>query len=318
MKIGINAFILWGIASIAVLISAEVTAQPTASTPFRDCPNCPELVWISPGEYQMGSTATDDWKDDSEIPQHSVKIAYRLAVGTHDITRGEYGNFLRETNRSQPGGCGLWNVMSYLVEDKWDWTNAIGFHGAKQDDSHPVVCVNLEDAKAYTMWLTQKTGKQYRIPSESEWEFLARGGTNSARYWGGARRDQVCKFANVQDQTLAMAIGMNMSPSRAREILDMCSDNFIFTSPVGSFPPNAFGIYDAIGNVWEMVTDCWHLNYSGAPADGSSWESANCHSHVIRGAGWETDPDDARVTVRVESNPSNRRSTVGFRVVRTD
>ena len=317
MKNAINAIIYWPIVSIALLIGVDAAAQP-ASAPFRDCPHCPELVWISPGEYQMGSSATETWKDDSEVPQHSVKITYRLAVGTHDVTRGEYAKFVSETNRTNLGGCGLWNVMSYLVEDKWDWNNAIGFHAEKQTDDHPVVCVTLEDAKAYAAWLTKATGKQYRLPSEAEWEFIARGGNNTARYWGGTRGDQVCKFANVADQTLAMATKINMSPDRAREILAMCSDEFIFTSPVGSFPPNVFGIYDAIGDVWEMVTDCWHPNYSSAPADGSSWESSDCHSHVIRGAGWETDPDDARITIRAESNPSDRRNTVGFRVVRTD
>ncbi len=146
---------------------------------------------------------------------------------------------------------------------KWDDNGDYLKPGIDQQGSHPVVCVSDVDAVDYAAWLSEKTGKHYRLPSEAEWEYAARAGKKTAWPWSNEVGSNGCKFVNTID-----ASGHKKYPINEAQ---KCDDKFVTTAPVGSFPANSFGLYDMLGNVWELVGDCWHDTYKGAPADGSSW-----------------------------------------------
>jgi formylglycine-generating enzyme required for sulfatase activity len=154
--------------------------------------------------------------------------------------------------------------------------------------------VNWEDAKAYAAWLSTMTGKTYRLLTEAEWEYAARAGTMTAYYWG----DDVGK-GNAN----CIGCGSRWDGQRA--------------SPVGSFKPNAFGLYDMAGNVWQWVEDCYHDDYSGVPTDGSAWAAGDCSSRMIRGGTWNGNPRLLRSADRIGSAPGNRSAILGFRLGRT-
>ena len=165
------------------------------------------------------------------------------------------------------------------------------------------------EARSYAEWLSRETGETYRLPSEAEWEYVARAGTETARHWGETDAAQ-CRHANGADATALQeypgAEGFTVS----------CSDGYSETAPVGSFTPNAFGLYDVLGNVWEWTLDCWNERYSDAPADGSAWESGDCTDRVPRGGGWRDAPGDLRSAMRSRTPPESRGSNAGLRVVR--
>jgi formylglycine-generating enzyme required for sulfatase activity len=167
-----------------------------------------------------------------------------------------------------------------------------------------VVCVHWEDADAYVAWLAKKTSKPYRLLSEAEWEYAARGRTSPGaypRFWFGDDEKVLCRYGNFQDQKAG-----NSGAS--------CNDGYDHTSPVGHYAPNAFGLYDMAGNVWQWTADCWHRDYSGAPGDGSAWANRDCYERVIRGGSWYSNPWALRAAVRVSSSQDN---AVGFRLART-
>ncbi len=161
----------------------------------------------------------------------------------------------------------------------------------------PVVDVNWEDAREYARWLSEETGERYRLLSEAEWEYLARAGTETARHWGPDDSEQ-CRYANGNDESV------------------QCSDGYERTAPVGSFEPNALGLYDMIGNVIEWTDDCWNGNYKGAPADGGAWRSGDCSRRVLRGGSWSLRPGHLRSAVRAAIPTGERLYSLGFRVAR--
>jgi formylglycine-generating enzyme required for sulfatase activity len=244
---------------------------------FRDCQDkdargaavCPELIQVPAGSVVMG--APDGNRGDStERPQHKVTLSKPLAVGRYPVTRGEYLACVADKVCKAPGNAEF-----------------------KQDDTHPAVMVNYQDAQSYVGWLSQKTGKHYRLPSEAEWEYVARGGSNTAYPWG----DTIgVKNSNCGD------CGSKW-------------DNFS-TSPVGSFKPNGFGLYDVVGNVWQWVADCYHATYQGAPADGSVWGTTGCNLHPTRGGAWNENSEDSRLSSRRGVFAQARNYDIGIRVVR--
>ena len=204
----------------------------------------PVMRVIPGGSFEMGSAAGEEFKD--ERPRHSVSIE-SFAVGQYEVTFDEYDVFARATNRSLPNDRG--------------WGRG----------SRPVTSVSWEDAKAYAKWLSEKTGKAYRLPSESEWEYVSRAGTDTQYWWGEE-------------------IG------EGKANCDGCGSEWDnkSTSPVGRFSANGFGLYDTLGNVWEWVEDCWHGNYEGAPVDGSAWLASNdghCDQRVLRFPGFRVPGD---------------------------
>ena len=165
--------------------------------------------------------------------------------------------------------------------------------------SRPVINVSWDDAQEYVAWLSGQTGQTYRLLSEAEWEYVARAGSSTAYSWGN---DIGTNRANCCDEF---------------ENLGVCSDQWEFTAPAGSFAANAFGVHDMHGNVWEWVEDCWNDSYAGATADGSAWRSADCSRRVLRGGSWNVVPWYLRSAYRFWITTGNRLVDFGFRVART-
>jgi formylglycine-generating enzyme required for sulfatase activity len=255
--------------------SRSLASDHAVGQSFRDCESyCPEMVVLPAGRFRIGSPVTEAGRGSDENPQRAVTINYNLAVGKYPVTRGEFAAFVANTGR-RPGPCEHWDGKSFRVEEAMDWSNA--FH---QTDKHPVVCFNWGDSQAYVQWLSNKTGKRYRLLSEAEWEYAARGGTTTAWYWGKSEAKQ-CRYANGADLS-AKTQGVT-APEFVR-----CNDKYAHTSPVGSFHPNRFGLYDMGGNVGEWVQGCYQDTYRDAPTDGSAVETCAekfQNARVMRGGG---------------------------------
>ena len=253
---------------------------------FRDCADCPEMMVIPPGDFQMGSDESSE-----EQPIHRVRVNQALAVGKYHVTRGEYARFVQSRGYAADGGA--WRNVSF-----------------SQTDRDPVVNVSWVEAKAYAGWLSRTTGKGYRLLTEAEWEYAARGGTATARWWGDGSADQ-CKYAHGANQTNKQQLHGLLAAD--------CSDGYVFTSPVGSFTPNPFGLYDMLGDAWQWVEDCWADTYANASNDASVAlvSGGDCDRRVLRGGSWINDPRDLRAAVRIWGGTRDRFIYVGFRVART-
>jgi formylglycine-generating enzyme required for sulfatase activity len=275
---------------------------------FRDCDtDCPEMVMLPPGRFTVGSPISEAGRGTDENPPSVVTIAYALAVGKYPVTRAEFAAFVENTGRKL-GPCRHWDGKLFGVEKGIDWSNVLD-----QTDQHPVVCVNWDDSRAYAQWLSRKTRKHYRLLSEAEWEYAARAGTTTPWYWGDSAVDQ-CRYANGADLS-ARAQGVTVAGAVN------CDDKYPHTSPVGSFRPNEFGLYDMAGNVGEWVEDCYHDTYRDAPTDGSAVETCMPKFHnarVMRGGAWNGIPAWLRSASRDVEVPSLRADSFGFRVARTN
>jgi formylglycine-generating enzyme len=286
-----------------VLAKSHVVIAMQPGTVFTDCANCPEMVVIPAGKFMMGSQDSEIGRQKHESPVHLVDIAKPYALGRFEITRGQFALFSNETRYKSDEGCWAIEGGKYTDSAIRNWHDT----GYLQQDNHPAACISWIDARAYTEWLSKKTGKHYRLPSESEWEYAARGNTTSARYWGDSA-DQACRYANVMDSTGKTGVpnvqwGHN------------CTDGFAFTAPVGSKLPNPFGLYDMLGNVWEWTEDSYHDNYIGAPSDGSAW-TIDGKNRVIRGGSWLNRGKHVRVAERATDEATDHDNFTGFRIVR--
>lgn len=296
---------------------SEGTETSRAEPPRRDPKACvvpgddlaPTMVVIPPGRFQMGSPDTEAGRDSDEGPRHGVTIPRPFALSRCEITVGQFRRFVREqgyvttAEKQDSSDCFVLNAETkeFKEEKGANWRNP----GFAQSDEHPVVCVSREDAQAYASWLSQRTGAAYRLPTEAEWEYAARAGTETARYWGDQPQ---CGFANGAGLEAKAIAGEGWT-------LADCRDPFVYTAPVASLEPNGFGLYDTAGNVWEWTADCWHEDYEGAPVDGTAWERGNdCGRRVIRGGSWFSDPAVLRSAFRGWSDPVDRDSYLGFRL----
>ena len=273
-------------------------SEKAADLVFRDCPHCPDMIVVPPGNFLMGSSPDEEGRSDNEGPQYRVEIAEPFAVGVHEVTRGEFGRFVSSTDRAMGNSCWIW-------DGKWQQQSGINWRnpGFSQGDDHPAVCVSWNDAAAYVRWLSQETGKAYRLLSEAEWEYVTRAGTMASRYWGGSSRVQ-CRYAN----------GADASTDFSQKVT--CDDGSARTAPVGHYEPNDFGLHDALGNVWEWVADCWNGSYHGAPLNGRAWESGDCSQRVFRGGAWFNEPRALRSAFRARYKTGYRSNVLGFRVAR--
>ena len=184
--------------------------------------------------------------------------------------------------------------------------------GYAQTDDHPAVCVTWEDALAYTQWLSALTGRRYRLLSEAEWEYAARAGTITPRYWGGAD-SAVCLHANGADRTARAANPQALAWGAAD-----CDDGHVYTSPVGRYRANAFNLHDMLGNAGEWTADCWNPDHRGAPAHGRARDDGDCWLRAVRGGAWDDAPVDLCAAYRVGSPVVVRLYSRGFRVVREE
>ena len=263
---------------------------------FKDCDDCPQMVVVPAGEYMMGSPDWEGGRDDDEGPRHRVTIPWPFAVGRYEVTVNDYRRFARETGWSSGSGCRIWNGEKWEKKAGRSWENP----GFSQGSLEPVVCVSWEDAKAFVGWLSDKTGKGYRLLSEAEWEYAARAGTGTRWYWGNSEGEQ-CRYGN--------GVGTETSFKFRNKA---CGDGYERTAPVGSFEPNGFGLHDVAGNVWEWVEDCWHGNYGGAPVDGSAWVSGgDCEKRVLRGGSWSNAPRSSGPPTASGTRPGTGTTTSG-------
>ncbi|MDM8569827.1 SUMF1/EgtB/PvdO family nonheme iron enzyme, partial [Thiotrichales bacterium HSG1] len=237
---------------------------------FQDCLSDgslgPKMVVIPSGSFRMGDIQGGG--RNNEKPVHWVNINYQFAMGQYEVTFAEYDKFAEATDRKKPNDRG--------------WGR----------DNRPVINVSWDDAVAYTKWLSQQTGREYRLPSESEWEYSARAGTETKYWWGNDIGENNANCNNTY-----------------------CGDSFKNTAPVGSFAANQFGLYDTVGNVWEWCADAYQNSYENAPEDGSIWEKGNKY-RVLRGGSWFSNSNHVRSDYRYWLVPSIRLNLIGFRVVR--
>ena len=255
---------------------------------FRDCGICPQMVVVPAGTFVMGSPEWEVGRDNDESPQHTVTIGAPFAVGVYEVTFAEWDSCV------EAGGC-----SSRAADD-------VGYGRGRR----PVISVSWDHAQEYVTWLRRETGKPYRLLSEAEWEYVARAGTETARYWGTSESEQ-CRHANGYDRDghAEFALG--------RESVQ-CSDGSRSTAEVGSYSENGFGIHDVLGNTWEWTQDCWHPSYSGAPGDGSAWETGECSTRVLRGGSWSDRPRALRSASRYRFSGGIRLSSwAGFRVAQS-
>jgi formylglycine-generating enzyme required for sulfatase activity len=286
-----------------LMIASTLPASGNALKPgdiFWDCPACPQMIVIPAGTFAMGAPYSVG--GDDEMPIHRVRIEHRFAIGQFEVTRHEFKAFVARTGYRIDGPC------RFLGRRGWEETNAATYRHPliPQSDEHPVVCVNWYDAKAYVAWLSKVTGKTYRLPSEAEWEYAARGGARTLYHFGTSRA-KLCAYGNGSAADF---------PYKWRN--RACADGYRWgTARVGTFKPNAFGLYDTIGNAKEWVEDCWNDSYDGAPAAGTPWKTGNCRHRVHRGGSWMNKPIYLRSAARLRMYSRYRYYDLGFRVVRT-
>jgi formylglycine-generating enzyme required for sulfatase activity len=288
---------------MAAMFASTAGQWAKAATPdeFTDCAGatwCPQMVVIPSGEFLMGSPLSEKGRFDDESPQRRVKVR-SFAVSKYDVTRAQYAQFVAMTHRPVAKGC-----VILVATKKPSWQDP----GFAQGDDHPVVCVTWGDAQDYARWLSERTGKKYRLPSEAEWEYAARAGSKGAFPWGDKPSHEYANYGADTPYTPFVS----------------GRDKWLYTSPVGSFPPNAFGLYDMHGNVSQWVQDCHADSYAKLPTDGSAFDPAGCKVRVARGGLWGDRADIMRSAARNYAPPDEqttiadyRSSGFGFRVART-
>ena len=269
-----------------------------AGKEFQDCDTCPKMVAVPPGTFLMGAPSSEESSSDAERPQHRVTISNPFAVGKYEVTREQFEKFVEATGYdASSSGCWTDREGGWQLRQQDSWRKP----GFSQSEDHPVVCVNWNDAQAYVSWLSRKTGEQYRLLSESEWEYVARAGTTGPFHFGSTISTDQANYDGYY------TYGGGPEGIYRKK-----------TVAVGSFAANSFGLHDVHGNVWEWVEDCWHEDYHGAPQDGSAWVTGgDCGRRVVRGGTWGNYPRSLRSANRFRVEAGGRLSQGGFRVART-
>ena len=295
----------------------EEDKQLAVLLPKRD-PTAPVTVPVPGGSFAMGCSRQDSLCESYEKPKHTVSVR-SFSITRTEITVGQFSEFVSATNyrtdaqRNVGGnqGCYVWTEGGGIsrTSAKWSWKKGTYWRdpGYKQKSSFPVSCVSWNDATAYAAWLSRTTGRSFSLPTEAEWEMAARAGASSA-YGTDNKATSLCKRANVADLTL--------SPTGSKWSNRInCKDRYWFSAPVASYAPNALGVHDMQGNVWEWVQDSWAPNYNNTPTDGRAYQSAKANDHVLRGGAWESDNKRVRLSSRSKASKSSRTAMTGFRLV---
>lgn len=275
--------------------------------------NGPELVVIPLGSFTMGSPKREKGRSDNEGPQIEVKFKRAFAMAASEVTVAEFRRFVTASGYTptsmQTRKSTVYDENSGSLTDRTGITWENDHAGKKADDNLPVIHVSWLDTQAFAQWLSQQTGKRYRLPSEAEFEYVLRAGSNTAYPWGDG--DPSKAVANVTGSRDRSASKRNWVNS-----FNGYDDGYWGPAPVRSFEPNRFGVYDTIGNVSEWVGDCWHDSYQRAPTDGSAWVNAGCSTRMLRGASWASAPEQVRSAFRLGASPGTVDARLGFRVVR--
>jgi formylglycine-generating enzyme required for sulfatase activity len=289
------------LAALGGMIAVPVHAQEHGEREFQECTDCPVMVGIPAGRFVMGSPASEPGRFDNEGPQHVVSVK-AFALGKFDVTSDQFRNFL-QTTRYQPAPCNHILNLGWRVLDDG--------RAVAPDEAEPLrwpaVCLDWRDADAYIAWLNTRVKAQrpqlakragpYRLPSEAEWEYAARGGTTTSRWWGNA-----------------IGVGnANCNGCGSRW------DNRDL-STVDNLRPNPFGLYGVLGNAWQWTADCWHKSYVGAPTNGAAWTEKDCSKYVLRGGSWDNVPIFIRSAARsgslADGGEYDYSSLASFRVAR--
>jgi len=273
------------LASLLPFMAHAASADTKPGTVFKDCKDCPELVVLPKGTFTMGTPDDELGRQPDEGPLHEVTFKKPFAISRFQVLTGEWNAYLRDTGYVMPDGDKRPGRECIAGKPRYPIT-----------DRQPAVCMNYPEAEAYIAWLSKKTGKAYRMVSESIREYAARGGTTGPFPFplDEGKEYSIAKHANTYGP----------------------EDGFSHTAPAGSYAPNAFGMYDMHGNVYEWVADCLHKDYIGAPTDGSAWKDGVCEKQHIRGNDWTEAPIFSRSGNRNWLYPHNRGDWLGFRVVR--
>lgn len=288
--------------STVLLLALAGSAKPTGADAFRDCAGCPLMRSVEAGRFVMGSA--DGEAGRPEGPVHAVDLQRAFALAVTETTVAQFRRFVTESGYSVERGCRVYLRGAWQESADHDWRDP--GPGLAYGDDFPVVCVSWNDARAYTRWLSRKTARPYRLPSEAEWEYAARAGAAGAYAWGEDAND-ACVHANVYDQS-ALAFAFPW-PAAA------CTDGFASLAPVGSFAPNAFGIRDLHGNVWEWVADCYQAPYPARDDPQRALKRADgCERRSVRGGSWMTRMSRQRAAFRGRDPAHRRMAYFGFRV----
>lgn len=241
----------------------------------------PPMVSIPAGSFLMGS----DSGRDNEQPLHQVSVP-AFQMGKYEVTVAEFRRFIEATGHQTTNSC------IHRIGQRWfgsgpkdgSWDNNI----YSENEFNPVVCISRQDAVAYTKWLSKQSGKMYRLPTEAEWEYTVRAGTNTPYFFGDDKDlTNACQYANLSDLD-AQALSEELYEASYNEgyTITPCHDGEVIISVVGLYKPNPFGVHDLLGNVVERLADCYQDNYHGAPTDGSAVVKEHCESYVARGGSW--------------------------------
>jgi formylglycine-generating enzyme required for sulfatase activity len=243
----------------------------------------PKMITLPRGGFVMGAPQDEVGRNENEGPEHMIQIDYELSVGMYPVTFAEYDSYLacedpKPSFYKRPRSFSTGAGKSFK-----EWGRG----------ERPVIGVSWDDTQLYLEWLSKVTGKTYRLLSEAEWEYAARAGSQTAYSFGNDPKE-LDRYAWFR--------------KNSRGILN----------PVGEKLPNAFGLYDMHGNIFELTQDCWNENYSGAPTDGSAWTTGDCSQRVARGGAWNSDPQNLRSASRHNVISAGWSQYTGFRVARTD
>ncbi|HET8819702.1 MAG TPA: formylglycine-generating enzyme family protein [Xanthomonadaceae bacterium] len=274
----------------------------------------PLMVVVPHGAFRMGAAPGEEGASDAERPQRYVRFDRGFAMGRTEVTVGQFRRFIdatgHETRAERRGFSTVYDERggNLVKRSGVDWRH--GYTGAPADDAMPVLHVSARDAEAYAAWLSEQSGEAYRLPSEAEWEYAMRAGSESRFPWGsGTPPPGAGNFTGGKDR----------SPSGRewRNAFHGYGDGHWGPARVGTFDPNEFGLHDLAGNVSEWVADCWHDGYRRAPVDGAAWVNPGCRTRVVRGGSWASAPAQTRSAWRLAADADTTNARLGFRVVRT-
>ena len=298
-------------------LSGGLPRVPDRAKVWREPLTDMQFVWAAGECFEMGQTDTEmddilkaagekkyeSWYGD-ELPLHRVCVA-GFWVGKAEVTRGQFRRFAEatgyETEAEKQGFSLIWRG-EWMAQQGYNWRMA----DFDLDSRHPVLHVSWNDAKAMARWLSEQNGVLFRLPTEAEWEYACRAGTKTIRFWGDAP-SEACNYANIADRKAQIRF-MDLT-------IHNCDDGYIYTSPVSSFHPNRFGLYDMLGNVWEWCEDRYDPNYYDKSPKNNPKGPSNGSYRVMRGGFWGSEPSDLRCANRSREAPQGRSDTYGFRLV---
>lgn len=273
----------------------------------------PDLVVIPAGRFQLGAVSQDKNATDPERPAHDVHFVHPFAVSRTEITVAQFQQFVSQsgyrTLAEKQGHSEVFDLASgKLIAGKGvDWRYDQSGRPTRSD--MPVLHVAFSDAKAYAEWLSKRSGKRYRLPSEAEWEYVLRAGSTSIFPWGD--KPKAVYKGNLTGDADIFPNGRNW-----RNAIRNYRDGYWAVAPVRQYSAEAFGTFDMLGNVSEWVEDCWHENYRRAPANGEAWVNPGCSHRVVRGSAWLSAINQSRGSFRMRAHADDRNARLGFRLVR--